>query len=99
MATEDYNSARFRSFNEKLLSLTRLWHLAARESGERVLLAEHTTSTKHIPGSIISYYLFCFIYLGGGKISLCSLVCPETHHVDQCGLELIEVLLPLPPTC
>jgi hypothetical protein len=28
--------------------------------------------------------------------SCCSLVCPGTHSVDQAGLELTEIYLPLP---
>ena len=52
------------------------------------------------------FFLFCFI-LGrcvlfclvfGDRVSLCSLGCsPATHSVDQPGLELTEMPLPLPP--
>ena len=31
------------------------------------------------------------------RVSLCSLGCPGTHSVDQAGLELTEIHLPLPP--
>jgi hypothetical protein len=30
---------------------------------------------------------------------LCSLGCPGTSYVDQPGLELTEICLPLPPMC
>ena len=32
-------------------------------------------------------------------VSLCSPGCFGTHHVDQAGLELTEIDLPLPPKC
>jgi hypothetical protein len=31
------------------------------------------------------------------RVSLCSPGCPGTHSVDQAGLELKEICLPLPP--
>ena len=31
--------------------------------------------------------------------TLCSTGCPGTHYVDQAGLELTEIHLPLPPEC
>jgi hypothetical protein len=31
------------------------------------------------------------------RASLCSLGCPGTYSVDQAGLELTEICLPLPP--
>lgn len=31
------------------------------------------------------------------KVPLCSLGCPRAHSVDQAGLELTEIHLPLPP--
>jgi hypothetical protein len=33
------------------------------------------------------------------RVSLCSPGCPGTHSVDQAGLKLTEILLPLPPEC
>jgi hypothetical protein len=33
------------------------------------------------------------------RVSLCSPGCPGTHSVDQAGLELTEIYLPLPPKC
>ena len=34
------------------------------------------------------------------RVSLCSFeACPGAHSVDQTGLELTEILLPLPPKC
>jgi len=32
-------------------------------------------------------------------VSLCSPGCPRTHSVDQVGLELTEIPLPLSPEC
>ena len=32
------------------------------------------------------------------SVCVCSLGCPETHSVEQAGLELTEICLPLPPT-
>ena len=46
---------------------------------------------------VIVVVLFCF-FLDG--VSLCnSPSCPETHSVDQAGLKLTEIHLPLPPEC
>ena len=41
----------------------------------------------------------CLLFLR--RVSLCSLVCPGTHSVNQVGLKLTEILLPppLPPMC
>ena len=33
------------------------------------------------------------------RVSLCSPGCPGTHSVDQAGLELTEICLPLLPKC
>ena len=33
------------------------------------------------------------------KVSVCSPGCPGTCSVDQAGLELTEILLPVPPKC
>jgi hypothetical protein len=34
------------------------------------------------------FVLFCFVLFFRDKVSLCSPGCPETHSVDQAGLEL-----------
>jgi hypothetical protein len=42
-----------------------------------------------------------FVILSGlfqDTVSLCSPGCPGTHSVDQAGLELTEIHLPLPPS-
>ena len=39
----------------------------------------------------------CFIFQD--RVSLCSPGYSGTHIVDQAGLELIEIHLPLPPDC
>ena len=52
---------------------------------------------------IVSCFSFAFICLVGWlvgfwffkTVSLCSPGCPRTHFVDQAGLELTEILLPL----
>ena len=44
------------------------------------------------------FFLFC-IFVFQDKISLCSLSCPGPCSVDQAGLHLTEVCLPLPPNC
>ena len=48
-----------------------------------------------------SFVLFVvlFIYLFLGKILLCISGSLRTRSVDQCGLELTEIHLPLPPKC
>ena len=33
------------------------------------------------------------------RVSLCSPGCPGTHSINQAGLELTEIHLPLPPGC
>lgn len=33
------------------------------------------------------------------RVSLSSSSCPETSYVDQAGLQLTEISLPLPPKC
>jgi hypothetical protein len=52
---------------------------------------------------LLLFYLFIylFIYLFTLKQSffLCISVCLGTHSVDQPGLELTEIHLPLPPEC
>ncbi|XP_052030978.1 uncharacterized protein LOC127679296 isoform X2 [Apodemus sylvaticus] len=37
------------------------------------------------------------ILFSQNRLSLCSLICPGIHSVDQAGLEVIEICLPLPP--
>jgi hypothetical protein len=46
----------------------------------------------------LKIYLYLF-YLFGVRVSLCSPDCPGTLSVDQCGLELTEICLRLPPDC
>jgi hypothetical protein len=47
-----------------------------------------------------SFYIYILFYLVfRDRISLCSLGCTGIHFVDQSGLELIEIRLPLPPEC
>jgi hypothetical protein len=38
---------------------------------------------------LFCFVLFCFVFLR--KVSLCSPGCPETHFVDQAGLELTNL--------
>ena len=40
-------------------------------------------------------FVLCF----WDRISLHSPGCPEAHSIDQAGLKLIEIYLPLPPEC
>ena len=35
----------------------------------------------------------------GSQLSIRSTGCPEVQSIDQAGLELTEIRLPLPPTC
>jgi hypothetical protein len=42
---------------------------------------------------------FGFGFFFRDRVSLCSSGCPGTHFVDQAGLELREIHLPLPPKC
>jgi hypothetical protein len=54
---------------------------------------------------MITFHLtFFFLEMGEegvfqDRVSLCSPGCPGTHSVDQAGLELTEIHLPLPPEC
>lgn len=90
------------------LSLTSLSHLAARESGKCVLLAQYTGARKAISGSIVSvsFVLFCSALL------CCALLCFvlfETgllyvvlatvvlNYVDHSRFKFTEILLPLLP--
>lgn len=47
--------------------------------------------------NIRGYFLFLSLYFIGDRVFLCNLDCPGTHLVDQVGLELTEIHLPLPP--
>ena len=49
----------------------------------------------HILTRIYCLALFCFLRQGLSQSS----DCPGTHYVDQVGLELTEICLPLPPEC
>ena len=40
-----------------------------------------------------------FVCFFSDRVSLCSPGFPGTHSVDQVGLELVELILPLPPEC
>jgi hypothetical protein len=37
---------------------------------------------------VLVWFLFCFVFVFQDRVSLCSLGGPETHFVDQAGLEL-----------
>jgi hypothetical protein len=39
------------------------------------------------------------LFASQDRISLCSLGCPGSSFIDQAGLELTEIHLPLPPEC
>ena len=47
--------------------------------------------------SSFSLVVAVFVFLR--QVSLCSPGCATTHSVDQAGLELTEIHLPLPPEC
>jgi hypothetical protein len=40
-----------------------------------------------------------FVFVFQNRVSLCSPGCPKTHSVDQAGLKITEIHLPLPPEC
>ena len=43
--------------------------------------------------------VFCFVIFFRDRVSLyCFGACPGTHSVDQAGLKLTEIHLPLPPS-
>ena len=44
----------------------------------------------------INFVSFLFLFFQD-RVSLCSPGCPGTRSVDQAGLELTEIHLPLPP--
>jgi hypothetical protein len=43
--------------------------------------------------------LFLFFHLFWGRASLCNIGCPGTYYVDQAGLKLTEIPLPLTLEC
>jgi hypothetical protein len=45
--------------------------------------------------ALLCFALLCFLF--GDKVSLYIPGCPETHSINEAGLELIEICLPLPP--
>jgi hypothetical protein len=56
----------------------------------------HTKKTPKTVNSL-GFVLFCFLLLLFCFSSQCFLSCPGTHSVDQAGLKLTEIYLPLPP--
>ena len=57
--------------------------------------------SKRFPYHLSQYFnfiKFCLFVFIQARVSLCSSSCPRTHYVDQVGLELIEIRLPLPPS-
>jgi hypothetical protein len=42
---------------------------------------------------------FSFLFFFQERVSLCRVGYSETYSVDQSGLELTEICLPLPPEC
>jgi hypothetical protein len=49
----------------------------------------------HITDKHIAFVLFRFVF----KTASHYLGCPRTHSVDQAGLKITEIHLPLPPKC
>ena len=47
--------------------------------------------------TFVCLLLSCFIFWV--RVSLCSSGCPGTHYVNQAGLKLTEICLPLPVKC
>jgi hypothetical protein len=47
----------------------------------------------------LSFFLVVVVDDSDCWVSLGSSGCPGTHFVDQAGLELTEIHLPLPPEC
>jgi hypothetical protein len=43
--------------------------------------------------------LFVCLFVCERQGLICSSSCPETHYVDEDGLEFTEIFLPLPPEC
>jgi hypothetical protein len=48
--------------------------------------------------STSTWHPFC-LFVFQDRVSLCIPGCLGTHYVDQAGLELTEIFLPLPPKC
>jgi hypothetical protein len=48
------------------------------------------------PRGLFWFVFFVLFFAFQDKVSLCSPGCPETHSVDQAGLEFPEICLPLP---
>ena len=60
-----------------------------------VLMRAHTHT--HTPTIWIGFLFVClFVW---NRVSLCSSGSPGTHSIDQAGLKLTEILLPMPPEC
>jgi hypothetical protein len=65
------------------------------ELGERGL----TGKTLHELICLFLYLFACLFVCLETDFSLCSPSCPGPCSVDQAGLELTEICLPLPPEC
>ena len=48
---------------------------------------------------LVSFKFYFILYLFRDRLSLCSPGCPGTCLIDQAGLQLTEIYLPLPPEC
>ena len=63
--------------------------------------ADSTSPKEDLTGSCLFsfffFFIFCFCFWD--RVSLCSFGCPGTCYVDQAGLELTELNLPLHPKC
>jgi hypothetical protein len=46
-----------------------------------------------------SFFVCLFYFFFFETVSLCSLGCPRTSSLDQAGLKLTEISLPLPTVC
>jgi hypothetical protein len=46
----------------------------------------------------VGWVLVCLIAFKN-RVSLYSSGCPRIHYIDQAGLKLTEIQLPLPPKC
>ena len=70
--------------------------LSNREVGKGGLYTHRGLPPEPVSAFILFVCLFCF----PDRVSLCnSPGCPGTSSVDQAGLELTEICLPLPPEC
>lgn len=68
----------------------------AREEGRKRQGPSHWVCTFSFLIILSSYF---FVYLFRERVFLSHPSCPGTHYIDQAGLELTEILLPMPPTC